>query len=237
MTTAAPALARTDFDRIADEYDGSLPSHVAEHYLRKRLAFIRQHTAPGLALDVGCGTGRLAERVADAGYAVVGIDPSQGMLRVFGERRPDVPRATADGVALPFRDGAFALTYCVAVLHHVAEPTAVSLTLGEMARVTRPGGHVLIWDHNPANPYWPIIMRRVPQDTGDERLIPEREIVDGLAAGGARPMLCAQLGLVPDFVPPPLLGAAALAERVVERIPLLRRLCAHNVVLAVKCGA
>jgi SAM-dependent methyltransferase len=237
LTDAAPALARTDFDRIADEYDHSLPAHVAEHYLRKRLAFIRRHTQPGPALDVGCGTGRLAERLADAGYPIVGVDPSPGMLGVFGRRRPDVPRATADGTTLPFRDGVFALTYCVAVLHHVADPTAVRLTLGEMARVTRPGGHILVWDHNPANPYWPIIMARVPQDTGVERLIPEREIVVGLAAGDARPLLLAQLGLVPDFVPAPLLGAAALAERMVERMPLLRRLCAHNVVLAVKCGA
>src|SRR5688500_12515934 len=80
--TTAPALARTDFDRTADEYDDSLPAHVAEHYLRKRLAFIRQHVSPGPALDVGCGTGRLAERLADAGYPVVGVDPSPGMLAV-----------------------------------------------------------------------------------------------------------------------------------------------------------
>ena len=236
MTSAPPTPPGTDFDRIADEYDESLPAHVAEHYLRKRMAFIRAHTRPGPALDVGCGTGRLAERLADAGYAVVGADPSPGMLRVFGRRRPDVPRAAADGTALPFADGVFAVTYCVAVMHHVAEPRAVRLTLGEMARVTRPGGHVLIWDHNPANPYWPIIMRRVPQDTGVERLIPESEILAGLGAGDARPVLRAQLGLVPDFVPAPLLGLAALVERTVERTPLVRRLCAHNVVLAVKCA-
>jgi hypothetical protein len=79
-------------------------------------------------------------------------------------------------------------------------------------------------------------MRRVPQDTGAERLIPEEEIVAGLTAGGARPVLTAQVGLVPDFAPRSLLGAAARLERVVEGVPGLRRLCAHNVVLAVKDG-
>lgn len=228
--------ARTDFDAIAGEYDESLPAHVVEHYLRKRLAFIRRHSPPGPALDLGAGTGLLAERVRDAGYAVTALDPSPGMLRRLRPRRPDIPVVVGDGARLPFADASFALTYCVAVMHHVAEPAAVRATLLEMARVTRPGGHILVWDHNPRNPYWPYLMRRVPQDTGGERLIPEREILDGLIAGGARPIRSEQLGFMPDFAPSRLTGAVAALERAVEATPLLRRLCAHNVVLAVRAG-
>ncbi|MEA2596952.1 MAG: hypothetical protein QOF01_3421 [Thermomicrobiales bacterium] len=227
----------TDFDTVADVYDESLPGHVVEHYLSKRLAFVLRHAPVGPALDVGCGTGQLAERIADAGYPVVGLDPSPGMLRQLRQRRPDIPAVVGDGAALPFPDGTFALTYCVAVLHHVAEPDAVRRTLGEMARVTRPGGRVLVWDHNPLNPYWPLLMRRVPQDTGGERLIPTDEIVNGLGAARARPVVVRQLGLVPDFVPPKLLRVAGVAERFAEATPLVRRLCAHNVVVAVKDGA
>lgn len=225
---------QTDFDTIAGEYDSSLPAHVVEHYLRKRVAFIRRHVPIGPALDLGCGTGLLAEQLVDAGYAVVGLDPSRGMLEQLRHRRPDVPAVVGGGEALPFADGVFQLTYCIAVMHHVAEPDAVRRTLIEMARVTRPGGHVVVWDHNPRNPYWPLLMRRVPQDTGAERLIPEHEILAGLAAGGALPTLTAQLGLVPDFAPRALLPATAAVERVVEAVPGLRRLAAHNVVLAVK---
>ncbi len=230
------AAPQTDFDEVAEAYDESLPAHVVEHYLVKRLAFIREHTRPGPTLDLGCGTGVLAERVAEAGYAVTPLDPFRGMLRVLGRRRPDLPAIQASGIRLPFPDGAFALTYCIAVMHHVAEPAAVRQTLMEMARVTQVGGHVLVWDHNPRNPYWPLLMRRVPQDTGAERLIPEQEILDGLAAGGARPLVVKPLGLVPDFAPRPLLPLAAGMERLVERMPVLNRLCAHNVVLAVKDG-
>jgi SAM-dependent methyltransferase len=111
---------------------------------------------------------------------------------------------------------------------------AVRRALAEMVRVVKPGGHVLVWDHNPRNPYWPYLMRRVPQDRGDERLVPLEELLSGLRAGGAEPERVAQLGMVPDFTPRGLLPAAAAAERAAERTPLLRRICAHNVVLAEK---
>ena len=225
---------QTNFDEIADEYDESLPAHVVEHYLAKRTAWIRRHTAPGVALDVGCGTGRLAERLVEIGYRVVALDTSRGMLHQLRQRHPGFPTVAASGERLPFPDATFALTYCVAVMHHVAEPEAVRRTLMEMARVTRPGGRVLVWDHNPRNPYWPLLMRRVPQDTGAERLIGEHEIIEGLAAGGAHLLATTPLGLVPDFVPAPLVGFAALVERVAEAIPGVRLLCAHNVVVAEK---
>jgi len=113
---------------------------------------------------------------------------------------------------------------------------AVHRSLGEMARVTRPGGRILIWDHNPRNPYWKNLMARVPQDDGSERLIPENEIVKGLTDGGARVTGRDQLGFVPDFVPPRMLGAMQSVERLVERVPGARRLCAHNVIVARKPG-
>lgn len=224
----------TDFDAVAEQYDASLPAHVMEHYLRKRLAFIQRHTNPGPTLDLGCGTGLLAERVAHAGYTVIGLDPSSGMLARLKGRCPSIPTVVGDGTALPFDDNRFALTYCVAVMHHIADPVAVRRTLLEMVRVTRPEGHILIWDHNPRNPYWPLLMRRVPQDTGAERLIPEGEVLAGLAQGKARALVSAQLGLMPDFAPPSMIAALGLLERLVEGIPGLRRLCAHNVVLARK---
>ena len=54
-------MSKKTFDSIAGEYDASLPPHVVEHYLDKRIAFVRSHCPPGPALDVGCGTGVLAE--------------------------------------------------------------------------------------------------------------------------------------------------------------------------------
>jgi SAM-dependent methyltransferase len=227
-------VSERNFDLIADEYDESLPAHVVEHYLDKRVAFVVDRCPPGKGLDVGCGTGVLAHRLAGRGFEMTGIDPSQGMLDVMAESAPEVTAIRASGEDLPFEDDSFDLTLTVAALHHVAEPAAVRATLTEMARVTRPGGRIVVWDHNPRNPYWSILMKRVPQDDGSERLIPEAEVLGGLRAGGARVVSSDQLGFVPDFVPPRALPAMKRVERLVERTPGLRRLCAHNVVVATK---
>ena len=224
------------FDTIAGEYDAALPAHVVEHYLRKRTAYVVAHCPPGRGLDVGCGTGVLAARLARAGWTMTGADPSGGMLDVLRARSPEVTAVQASGTDLPFPDDTFDVVLSVATLHHIADAGDVRRTLAEMVRVTRPGGRVLVWDHNPRNPYWGPLMRRVPQDTGEERLIGEAEVLEGLRAGGAEVVRSRQLGLVPDFVPPRALGAAAAVERAVERTPLIRRLGAHNVVLAAKPG-
>lgn len=233
-TQRDPFAEQTNFDLVADAYDESIPLHVHEHYLAKRVAFIQAHTTPGPTLDVGCGTGKFTERVREAGYEVTGLDYSQGMLDVMERVRPGIPGVAASSTEIPFPDDTFTLTYCIAVLHHVADKDAVHKTLMEMVRVTKPGGRILIWDHNPRNPYWPILMRRVPQDTGAERLIPEKEVLDGLTDGGARIAMSKPLGFIPDFLPKPLMPLGRLAEGVVENVPGLNRLCAHNVVLAVK---
>lgn len=237
MSAAPSGHRHTHFDDIAGEYDESIPAHVMEHYIRKRVDAVRTWApSGGRVLDVGCGTGTLLERILDCGFRTTGADPSAGMLRVLAARRPEIPAAVAEG-SLPFCDATFDLVYCVAVLHHVGEPAAVRHTLAEMVRVTRPGGHVLVWDHNPRNPYWPYLMKRVPQDCGDERLVAEDEIVSALSGAGAQVVSAAQLGLVPDFAPPALMGAFGAVEKVVERTPGFRRLCAHNVVIARRAAA
>ena len=227
-------MSEENFDLIAAEYDESLPAHVVAHYLDKRVRFIVDRCPAGEGLDVGCGTGVLAHRLAAEGFTMTGIDPSQGMLDVMAADAPEVSGHRAFGDDLPFEDASFDLVVTVAALHHVAEPKAVRGTLTEMARVVRPGGRIVVWDHNPRNPYWTILMRRVPQDDGSERLIPEAEVLGGLRAGGARVLSSDQLGFVPDFVPPRAMGAMKRVERAVEATPGLRRLCAHNVVVATK---
>ena len=172
-------MSQTHFDEIAGEYDESLPAHVVEHYLAKRTAYLTALRSPGRGLDVGCGTGVLAARMATAGWTMTGIDPSNGMLAVLRRQAPGIEAIQGSGTGLPFADDDFDLVYCVAVMHHVADPGPVRETLGDMVRVCRPGGRVVIWDHNPRNPYWGRLMAKVPQDTGQERLIPEAEVCAG----------------------------------------------------------
>ena len=236
MTASPRAAEQTDFDTIAGIYDSVFAAHIIEHYLHRRATYLLRHAAGEghTALDVGAGTGVLAERLHDIGLGVVALDPFPQMLGQLQQRRPDIPTVVAHGDDIPFPDEAFDLTYSVAVMHHIAEPRLVHRTLAEMVRVTRPGGRILVWDHNPLNPYWSLLMRRVPQDSGAERLVPMPELRAGLEDAGAGVVRAERLGLVPDFVPRRLLGAAAAVERVVEATPGLRCVCAHNVVLATK---
>ena len=119
-------------------------------------------------------------------------------------------------------------------MHHLETPERVADTIAEMGRVVKSGGYVLIWDHNPLNPYWPILMKRVPQDHGDERLVSVWELLDAVRQSGLKPVRAARTGLVPDFMPLAMMPIWTRVERFVEANPLLSLFAAHNVVVAQK---
>ena len=225
---------QTHFDRIAAAYNSSLPSHVVAHYLDRRAAVLRSLVPPpGPVLDVGCGTGLLAWKLEQVGYRVTGLDSSKGML----EQPPadQLPRRLLGNAGrLPLRDGAFPLVMTVATLHHLGERELVKATIQEMVRVTAPGGVTVIWDHNPLNPYWPLLMRRVPQDADVHRLVSLGEILGTLRGLSGLNVRYLRSGWVPDFVPRWSLRLFAGLERALEAIPGVRALSAHNVVLVRK---
>lgn len=229
-------MQRSHFESIAAEYDSSLPRHVVRHYLEKRGRLLEQLVPRGgLIADVGCGTGLLAERLADAGYEVIGLDEAGAMLRQMQARASsNTMPVQANGTRLPLLPNTFDGALSVAMLRHVAERSAVASVIAEMVRITRPGGVCVIWDHNPLNPYWPVVIRRVPQDTGEERLIPAKEIIRALDQAGAQRYWLKRSGFVPDFAPTWLLGVFQVVEYVVERLPGVNFLCAHNVVIVEK---
>ncbi|HLZ31719.1 MAG TPA: class I SAM-dependent methyltransferase [Chloroflexota bacterium] len=219
---------------VAHEYDDVFPRHVAEHYLDKRTGLVK-NLIPlgGLVLDVGCGTGQLGAAIAAEGYDVFGVDLSPAMVARARDRGL-VGTFSAITTALPFADDAFDLALTVATLHHLETPERVAATVREMGRIVKPGGFVVLWDHNPANPYWPILMKRVPQDSGDERLVPLAELLVDARAAGLREHAVFRSGFTPDFLPAALAGVWNWVERAVEITPVLNILAAHNVVVARK---
>ena len=222
------------YDHVAHDYDQVFQQHVADHYLLKRTQTVRRLLPfGGQVLDVGCGTGALAGWIQRAGYDVVGVDASTGMLVEALDNGVGAVFA-AYSTALPFEDGVFDLSLSVATMHHLETPERVAATIAEMGRVVKSGGYVLIWDHNPLNPYWPILMKRVPQDHGDERLVSVWEILDATRTAGLRPVEAARTGLVPDFMPHALMPIWARVEALVEATPFLNLFAAHNVVVAQK---
>jgi SAM-dependent methyltransferase len=218
---------------VAHEYDDVFPRHIVDHYLGKRTGLIKQ-VLPlgGLVLDVGCGTGQLGSAIASEGYDVFGVDLSPSM--VIRARERGIVAFSGVTTALPFAADTFDLAVTVATLHHLETPERVAATVGEMGRVVKPGGFVVLWDHNPANPYWPIVMKRVPQDSGDERLVPLAELFADVSAAGLERYRAIRSGFTPEFVPNAMMGIWRLVERTVEITPGLNMLAAHNVVVARK---
>jgi SAM-dependent methyltransferase len=219
---------------VAHEYDDVFPKHVANHYIDKRTRVVKDLLPlGGLVLDVGCGTGQLGAAIASEGFDVFGVDLSASMVSKARERGLS-GTYSAVTTALPFPDNTFDLALTVATLHHLETPERVATTVSEMGRVVKRGGFVVLWDHNPANPYWPILMKRVPQDSGDERLVPQAELIADVRTAGLHAQRVLRSGFTPDFLPLWLAGAWRWVERAVEITPGLNIFAAHNVVVARK---
>lgn len=95
------------------------------------------------ALDVGCGTGKLTADLLGRGLRVVGLDPSQDMLREFSAGLPGVGCVRARAESLPFTGGAFDAVTCAQTWHWLDHEAASR----ELARVTTPDARVLlVWN-------------------------------------------------------------------------------------------
>lgn len=235
MNSSRLAQNAEHFDAIAGSvYDESIPAHIMRHLTRRRVNVVRRAAGSGRVLDVGCGTGRFLSALPADVYQRFGIDVSSGMIRAAYRRDASLQCCVASGTALPHPDESFDIVFCSAVLHHIADPAAVKRTIEEIIRVIRRGGVAVIWDHNPLNPYWPIIMRRVPQDTGDERLIPRHEIAAALIDISRKYPINIRwrcMTFIPDFAPEWGLPLWKWMEQILEQTPLIRNLAAHNVAL------
>lgn len=95
--------------------------------------------APARILEVGCGRGELAERMAqELGAQVVAIDQSERMVELTRARGVDA--RPGDVQELPFADGEFDCAVAAWMLYHVPD---LDRGLAELARVLRPGGRLV----------------------------------------------------------------------------------------------
>ena len=103
------------------------------------------------ALDVGCGVGNSHALLGKRIGRISGVDPSSECIVAAMKRNPDISYTVSDGNVLPFQDELFDVVFAICVMHHVP-PEKWKLFISEMARVTKPGGMVLVFEHNPLNP-------------------------------------------------------------------------------------
>jgi ubiquinone/menaquinone biosynthesis C-methylase UbiE len=118
--------------------------------VRRAVVAAAKLPAGAKVLDVATGTGAQALAFAESGCAVTGIDLSEAMLSM-ARRKRDAAKVTfqqADAAALPFADSGFDAA-CVSFALHEMPSSVRERVVREMARVTRPGGAVIVVDYAP----------------------------------------------------------------------------------------
>jgi SAM-dependent methyltransferase len=133
------------YARWAPAYDA--PGNALIDAEQPMVHALLDRTPPGRALDAACGTGRHAAHLAAAGHRVAGVDTSPEMLAVARRRLPDADLREGSLESLPFPDASFDLAVCALALTHI--PT-LDGAIGELARVLRPGGRLVLSDVHPA---------------------------------------------------------------------------------------
>ena len=146
--TLEETQVRAMFDRIAGLYDrmNTVMTAGLHHHWRRRAADLAQLRPGGRALDVATGTGDLAIALAQrvgADGEVVGVDFSQRMLELARAKANGLPIRfeIANALALPFSDDEFD---AATVGFGARNFSDLDRGLGEMVRVVRPGGRVVV---------------------------------------------------------------------------------------------
>jgi SAM-dependent methyltransferase len=109
-------------------------------------------------LDVGCGVGTAEVSIARLRLSqveLVAIDFMEHYVReaakIAASHNIQAGFAAGDACRLPFKDGSFSSTFCIAVLQHIRD---LNEAIKEFARVTRPGGRILAVEPDNAARYW-----------------------------------------------------------------------------------
>lgn len=148
IRAARQEQAAAYFARHAAEWDTLRSLHSPDGPVEVALAEALGTASLGALLDVGTGTGRMAELFAPRAEQVTAVDKSPEMLRLARARLQHLPAGKIDLLqgdfsTLPLPGGAFDTVLFHQVLHYAQEPETV---LAEAARVTTPGGRIAVVD-------------------------------------------------------------------------------------------
>lgn len=139
------ARTRDFFDSVAGSYHAiAKPGGGAEGVVSAMMLAM----PPSTVVDVGCGEGEIAIRLAHAGHRVLAVDSSRKMIAALKARLrkagvAGVEPHVGDVERLPLADRTGDVVILSQILHHAPRPEAA---LGEAARVAKPGGRVVVLD-------------------------------------------------------------------------------------------
>jgi len=170
-------------------------------------------TRKPVALDVGCGVGAFHPHVSSLFSRLAGTDVSEASLARARADNPGNEYRQSDTTTLPYGEASFDFTLAVCVMHHVPPPDWPAF-LGEMRRVSRPGGLVCIIEHNPFNPLTRLAVARCEFDR-DAVLLRAGKVRRLMADAGLHNIAARQFLLLPSAAP-----IARRIERSLAWLPL-----------------
>ncbi|MBE0617037.1 MAG: methyltransferase domain-containing protein, partial [Proteobacteria bacterium] len=134
------------FDDWPDRYEQWFATPIGRVVQESERRLLREAFAPRAGeriLDAGCGTGVFTVDLLAAGAAVAGVDLSAPMLRRLAHRAGGYPfrPIRGDMRALPFADAVFDAAVSVTAIEFLVDARGA---VGELFRVTRPGGAVVV---------------------------------------------------------------------------------------------
>jgi SAM-dependent methyltransferase len=137
------------------EASDTVAQYAASWLLRGEQAALAAAFPRGLEgchiLDLACGAGRVTRFLHAQGAEVVGIDISAPMIARARAEAPHIDFRVGDAAALPFADGSFdAVVVALNGLDCLRPREKRGQAVGEVARVVRPGGRLVVSHHNSA---------------------------------------------------------------------------------------
>lgn len=131
------------------------PSYVWRAGQTRRLEMILRYAGsqPGRMLENGCGVGMYVEHLAPHSSQIIGLEYELERAQRANQRVANLPQAhilCAAGEQLPFPDSYFDLILSHEVLEHVQDDRQAA---GEMVRVLRPGGRIIVFAPNRGYPF------------------------------------------------------------------------------------
>ena len=208
MTDAPADDGVTAFDAAAGEYRQAVTASISftgqdvDYFAERKAEHLVRFVGDGFAaptessvLDVGCGVGTTDAHLTARFASVDGVDVSAESIEQAVAANPSVRYQVYDGNTLPFADASFDVAFAACVLHHVEPGRRLAFTR-EMHRVVRPGGVVMVFEHNPVNPLTRYAVGRCELDTGCVLLRPS-EVLGLFASAGLQTVERSYISFLP----------------------------------------
>lgn len=180
-----------DFDRYMSDYD-----------VERRAAVIADLLSPiraASALEVGCGTGAITRTFRHRVTHLVVTDISERLASETAARNNAVGRAE-DATNLSFDDDSFDLVVSSECIEHVPVPARA---IGEMLRVLKPGGHLVLT--TPNRLWFPVVLfaqrLQLRRFQGNETFLSTREVRAAVTAAGGEMLRHTGCHLLPWQLP------------------------------------